>query len=357
VESEEAHRRLGLDTFLFDRSEVGKILKTARGLLNLTLKEVEACAGIAASHIWSIERGAKEVALERVLKLAIFYGFPPGLVIEAGIRVNSEPIRKAAAEWISTQTGDLHDEATREMYAELVAGFAVILAYLLRSTRPGFLIETFAFPTFEMKNRFRRLAGNMEYGMPPTQRTQILIRLPLDPVPPLVAHRLLDPQDAEKFCALARAGTLPFSLPWNPVPRYCLPSLTEAIHIEPMSVEEFAYIQSLTDRTNEKMMKAGVVNRPKSSQAPELDKNNLTTNAESATSLPMQSTAPKSWKDLRAGLQALTAERGAKAQLAADLKVSRQVVTSWLKKKKANEPSADFTLRLLAWVAARKAKQ
>jgi hypothetical protein len=44
--------------------------------------------------------------------------------------------------------------------------------------------------------------------------------------------------------------------------------------------------------------------------------------------------------------------------LAADIETSRQAVHSWLKSGHASSvPNADFTLRLLAWVAAKEAEQ
>jgi len=56
--------------------------------------------------------------------------------------------------------------------------------------------------------------------------------------------------------------------------------------------------------------------------------------------------APKSWSDLRAVLQTLTALKGAKAALAKEFGVSRQVVNAWLT---TGAPSADTTIQLLNW--------
>lgn len=82
----------------------------------------------------------------------------------------------------------------------------------------------------------------------------------------------------------------------------------------------------------------------------------LTKETSSNTSAGVTPIPIETWKQLRTAVKARTSTRGAKAQLAKDLKVSRQVVTAWLRKDGA-APSADFCLRLLAWVTAREAKQ
>lgn len=64
---------------------------------------------------------------------------------------------------------------------------------------------------------------------------------------------------------------------------------------------------------------------------------------------------PKTWFDLRQSIVKATGKRGAKSQLAAKMKVSRQAVDKWLNQD--GEPSADITLRLLEWVTTHEAKQ
>ena len=54
------------------------------------------------------------------------------------------------------------------------------------------------------------------------------------------------------------------------------------------------------------------------------------------------------WKQMVAALKRLTNSPGAKAQLAADLKTSRQNVNKWL--SGAGAPSAELTLEVLRWV-------
>ena len=80
----------------------------------------------------------------------------------------------------------------------------------------------------------------------------------------------------------------------------------------------------------------------------------LVDKAASPDSLHAMKALPKTWVQLRDNILKRTKESGAKAQLARDVGVSRQAVNKWL--NQGVEPSAEITLRLLAWVTAREAK-
>lgn len=73
------------------------------------------------------------------------------------------------------------------------------------------------------------------------------------------------------------------------------------------------------------------------------------------SSVPHMTPPPKTWIQLRNRLQKATKATGTKSELARELKVARQSVDKWL--NQGVEPSAEITLRLLAWVTARGAKQ
>lgn len=246
---EQAHGKLGLDTLEFDREVIGQLLLSARQAIGATLKHVEAGSGITASHIWNIEKGKKEVAIERLVKLACFYGFPVGLLLEAGVRVKCAPIQSAAAE----QSGEIAkilkwprpSKVELEMMGEFCAGLAVIVTYLLRSTRPGFLIEAFVFPTHPLKHRFRLLTSKIEYSLPPEKRMEILMRMPIDPAAALTFMGLLRKKDFEDFKMVVERGLFAIDRPWAPKPTQELADFRQAINVAVMSLEEFEYINSL----------------------------------------------------------------------------------------------------------------
>jgi hypothetical protein len=61
------------------------------------------------------------------------------------------------------------------------------------------------------------------------------------------------------------------------------------------------------------------------------------------------------WKLLVTRLKTATSKHGAKAQLAREFGVSKQVVHAWLTGE--GTPGAENTLRLLEWVTAKEAQQ
>ncbi len=69
----------------------------------------------------------------------------------------------------------------------------------------------------------------------------------------------------------------------------------------------------------------------------------------------MPVTPASNWEDLRSRLRAATAGRGAKSELARQLTVRASAVSQWLSGESL--PTAENTLRLLEWVAAREARQ
>jgi transcriptional regulator with XRE-family HTH domain len=76
-------------------------------------------------------------------------------------------------------------------------------------------------------------------------------------------------------------------------------------------------------------------------------------------SLVSMRTAPRAtsrWKQLQRRLRMATRTRGAKASLARELGVDRQLVTEWLKHA-TRGPSAETALRLLEWIGEIEAKK
>ena len=247
---EQARAALGLETFDFDRAVVGQLLKSARDCLGVKLKHVEVGTGIAASHIWNIEQGNKDVSLERCLRLACFYGFPPGLLLEAGIKVKWEPIFAAAQENADAVTNAWGwkkvSKSRREVVAEFIAALATVMTYLLRSTRPGFLVEFFDMPSFELKHRFRLASQKFEFWVPPYQRMVWLQHMHLLPERPLLECHLLRSKDVEWYEEVIAADLPSTPRPWIPKPRGCLADFKKAIDIPAMSTEEHSYLNALS---------------------------------------------------------------------------------------------------------------
>jgi transcriptional regulator with XRE-family HTH domain len=253
----EAQAKAAIGIIDFDRVAIGSILKEAREKMRVTLKSVAAASGIAASHIWNVEQGGKDVSTERLLKLASFYGFPPGLLLEVGIVIRRDLIHAAAMgekELLAIAEGkDPVSRRRRALAAEYIAGCGVILTYLLHCTRPLLLVEQFDWPGFRVKNRFRHAARNIEFQMTPGKRMTHALGITSSPLEALchVHFAVYDRKEVLSFISLAEAGTLPFRLPWVPRPR-ALVNFDAVFDLPVMSVEEVRYLEQLKENADSK---------------------------------------------------------------------------------------------------------
>lgn len=247
--TDEARKALGLETFEFNRAVVGELLKSARDSLGIRLKDVEMGTGVAASHIWNIERGKKDVTVERLARLCLFYGFSPALVIEAGLTVKWEPIKAAADENAGRIAKELGwsrpSQARRDIIAEFVAALAVIMTYLLRSCRASLFVELFSMPSFELKHRFRLVSHKFEFGIPPFERMIWLQHMPVLPEKPLLQCGLLRSKDVESYEQLIASDLPGIPRPWIPKPIGTLADFKKAFDIPAQSAEEASYLNSL----------------------------------------------------------------------------------------------------------------
>lgn len=130
--------------------------------------------------------------------------------------------------------------------------------------------------------------------------------------------------------------------------RFLMPYLVGDLPLE--LVEN--YIQSMVEAHRtflaaneerlEELNSATTVNTALSECKPTVD------NAKSVNTMARVSSDIPTWKQIVAALKRLTDSPGAKAQLAADLKTSRQNVNKWL--SGAGAPSAELTLEVFRWV-------
>ena len=65
-----------------DRSELGKRVKKVRESMHLTLKNIEARAGISATHISEIERGKTSPTLGALIRISKALGKEPAYFVE-----------------------------------------------------------------------------------------------------------------------------------------------------------------------------------------------------------------------------------------------------------------------------------
>ena len=67
---------------MFDKAKLGKRIKKVRESKHLTLKSIEASAGISATHISEIERGKTSPTLRALIRIAEAMGKDPAYFVE-----------------------------------------------------------------------------------------------------------------------------------------------------------------------------------------------------------------------------------------------------------------------------------
>ncbi len=67
---------------MFDKAKLGKRIKKVRESKHLTLKNIEASAGISATHISEIERGKTSPTLRALIRIAKAMGKEPAYFVE-----------------------------------------------------------------------------------------------------------------------------------------------------------------------------------------------------------------------------------------------------------------------------------
>jgi transcriptional regulator with XRE-family HTH domain len=117
-----------------DRDAVGVDLKRAREHLRLSLSEVADLSGVAASHIWHLEKGNKNVSLDLFVLVCASLGLPPAQLLNDNLLVRRQPIFERAVEELGGIDEAKSDEQASEkcvrllLAADYAAGCSVILS-------------------------------------------------------------------------------------------------------------------------------------------------------------------------------------------------------------------------------------
>ena len=349
------------DEYLFDRERLGSVLRCVREGLGQTLHDVARASGFSHSNILRTESGKIDLSLEKFVRLSLALDCQPGLLIEAGLLLSlrvlaaeayNDPSVMALASAGGTDR-DLHT-ANRKQIAMLASGCGLVLNYLAVSADPERTVTSFKFPLNSQPARFAAVAAEFR-RMAPDVRMRFPFEMAGRLVTTLREFSLFTDVDITEYLALAAEPSPVIVFPWVPCP--FTPFVLEH-DFGPPSPNPYA----VEHRIRHMRAKLPVLKNLGSCapQGPPREPGKQTrVNPKVDTSKPHAKVQamqpPKSWRGLRRRLLKATAQTGARAQLARRLGVARQTVDKWL--NQGVEPTANFTLRLLAWVTAREAKQ
>jgi len=117
-----------------DRIGVGADLKHAREHLRLSLSDVADISAVAASHIWHLEKGNKNVSLDLFVLVCSSLGLPAAQLLNDNLLVGRQPIFERAMEELGgMDEAKNNEQATPELVrlllaADYAAGCSVILS-------------------------------------------------------------------------------------------------------------------------------------------------------------------------------------------------------------------------------------
>lgn len=331
------------EEFEIDRRQLGRWLRSAREHSALTVRDVGAASGLGYSHISKIERGCVAASVDSLTRLCFVLGLPPGLLVEYCSFI-SVGIYKAAffndpdVKLRASAKGSM-DSQIRQRMSDFLAGTALAVSYLTKSSNPPFLIEHLRFSDVRQLNKFRAFAKTLSPALDPESRRSILRAIIAGGYACLKETGLVDDEMVEAYLSSAEKISVEAYRPWIPMPDF------------PLS---WGHLRQKSPQRRD--VEIAIAHQDPAALGKKVDTNcqvSVDMFAEPFT-MPGVSSESGYWKSLVDSLVALTVERGAKSQLARDVGVSRQAVNHWISGKGA--PSAELTLKLLAWATKRAQK-
>lgn len=322
------------EPLLLDKARLGSILREAREAVALTVRDVSARAGLSNSHISKIELGQIQVSADTFVRVCFALSLPPGLVLES-CSLLSRGIYEAAAYndpavlQMASKSGKL-DYTIRKKISDFIAGTALALSYLLKSSAPQNLVDRIEFPVQPQRECFRRFAQETIEHLSPIERNEVLVNTVANCYQTLTDLKLCKAEFVDAYLALCAAKPRGFQQPWIPLPKP--PFYADAIPAcDPLKTDVHIAISSFK---RERRMKAAA-------------KSGLTDSSCSVYSAAMQA----QWPELKKRLRQATAQIGAKSTLAKILKVDPTQISQWLSdSKSAREPGAEYALQMQAWL-------
>lgn len=301
------------------------------------MREVSIASGLSFSHISKIELGQLDVSADKFIRFCFALGIPPGILLESCtflsraiyhvIWLNDDNLRA----WAKQRS--LND-VERRACADFIAGTALVLSYLLKSSNPAFLLERIDFPVQEQKKRFADFFASVPQSEPPENRRALIFNLIADEWATLKDLRLIEDSFLEKYLELNKSKPITERKPWIPVPKQAYFQESAGV-IDPLR-KDIAVLLSSHNRDTK---------RRKSEKTALTNINTFVKFPSMKPHLPI----------LLERLKVATNQRGAKSELAKFLGIPLVRVSQWLSGDR--EPGGETTLRLLEWVSAEEVQQ
>ncbi|HMJ88983.1 MAG TPA: helix-turn-helix transcriptional regulator [Candidatus Acidoferrum sp.] len=209
---------------IFDTRRLGDGVRGVRAVLGISLRDVGEAAGVSASQVLRIESGEYDCNVSTLVSLCGALGIRYGALIEYCATIDMSLYAKAAQEEQARPNFLIYkssDQKREKAFVDLVAGSAVVLAYLVRAENPLRKVAGFEFPLDSQKAAFVRYAEqHVKENAPVEERYGSLSELRTSPARLLLAKKLITKPIVEDYFArysrLLRSD--PDNAMWIPMP-------------------------------------------------------------------------------------------------------------------------------------------
>ena len=312
---------------------MGQDLRRAREHLRLSLADVASGAGVAASHVWNLENGNKDVSLEKFTAVCLALGLPASLLLCENVVVNRALLFSRAVQTRKVSATDSVESLALTLVAsDYAAGCSVILCNAMAT---GLFSSTrWTYPTKGIADALATVIIRLEFDESLTGRWEHLRRFINDPFEAVSRLGLMTDRLIVEFSDSKTKGDY---VHWMPVPGKDFDGLFHRSTNLMASFDPQAFgetIREMTEAASDAQMDAAIAHLNKG----------LTNVALSDNISGVKDQLPTLLKRLNDA----TRERGTKTALAKFMGVKLPTISRWLSGEK--EPGGETTLRLLHWV-------
>lgn len=329
------------------RSEVGKLLLSARTILGYSLRYLAGQCGISPPQLQRMERGYGEYSVERLTRVCTILGLPIAGVLNWSIRVGAPtpPVpatlrtKLRMVGTLAKEFGLSQDVVFRSIQASISQIQQHLLRALVRSEPPMPFGDTDSHPRFAATME-KAISEISEFGN--AARAAALSQLAAEPYQRLSMWGFLAPDVLREVVKPGRC----INMPGWPVPQWLAHSLGSGHEMESRG-------KSGTRCSGKSLHCIGLHQEDSKKSIAMLD--NITGSNTVGAVLADQDLLT----DLLNRAKRLTSAYGMRSRLAVEIGVKRQAVSQWLSDaaKKTSRPSAENALTLLAWVQEAEGKQ
>lgn len=182
---------------------IGEILRGARTLVGLSIRDLSKRSGVSTSQILRVESGEFDIMLSTLLKIAREVGVPAGLILEQGSIPNPGYYAKLIGQsGLGQLTAGMRPaDFPRNAHSRLVVfsgRTAGAVASLLQSSNASKLVQLINFPTGSMISTFTDFAATIDQ-INVEDRVSLHRELDTQPIELLLRLKLLTREIAADF--------------------------------------------------------------------------------------------------------------------------------------------------------------